>query len=275
MLEQVSESQDVPKNSFLQSCKVIFSITFRQTIWSKKTIFMLITTFLPVLLAAYYRIFVGEAELAPQRVLSTIMPLFLQFLSVLVALLYASALIADEVDNETIIYLFTRPVRKYSIIIGKFLAYMLEVSIILVPAILLTYVIIAAGNGISSSSALGLSHFAKQLGVTFLALTTYGAIFSFFGTFSKHPVVIGLLFAFGWEKIVLMAPGFIRRFSVIHYLMSVFPSGRVMRGFRVRMPPGVIPDSSPSSSVVILLLITIVSIALTIFTIYRKEYRFE
>ena len=146
---------------------------------------------------------------------------------------------------------------------------------ILVPSILLTYLIVAAGNGISSSSVLGLSHFARQLGVIFLALITYGAIFSFFGTFSKHPVVIGLLLAFGWEKIVLMAPGFIRRFSVIHYLMSVFPGGRVMRGFRVRMPPGVIPNSSPSSSVVTLILIAIVSLALAIFTIYRKEYRFE
>ena len=274
MLEQTSEDRSALKNITLQSCKVIFDITLRQTIRSKRTIFIIIATFMPVLLAVYYRVH-GASE-SPELVLSTIMPLlFLQFLTVLVALLYASALVADEVDSKTIIYLFTRPIRKYSIIAGKFIAYMLEVSLILIPPMLLTYLIVAAGNGISSSPVLSLSHFGKQIGATMLALVTYGAIFAFLGTWSKRPVVLGLLFAFGWEKIAIIVPGVIRKFSVIHYLMSIFPEGKAMSGFRIHLPPGVIPDSSPLSSVVTLLVVVIIFLALTVFTIYRKEYKFE
>ena len=274
MLEQTSEDRSAPRNSSLQSCKVIFDITLRQTIWSKKTLFMLMATLLPVLLAVYYR--VHGAQEPPENVLSTIMLLFfLQFLSILVALLYASAIVADEVDSKTIIYLFTRPVRKYSIIAGKFIAYMLEASLILIIPMLLIYLIIAAGNGIFSNPILSPGNFGKQICVTILALVAYGAIFAFLGTWSKRPVVLGLLFAFGWEKIVFMVPGVIRKFSVIHYLMSIFPAGKAMKGLRMHLPPGVIPDSSPLSSVVTLLIIGTIFLALTIFIVYRKEYRFE
>ena len=125
MLEQTSEDRSAPRNSSLQSCKVIFDITLRRTILSKKTRYMLMATLLPVLLAVYYRVH-GASE-SPELVLSTIMSLlFLQFLLVLVALLYASAIVADEVDSRTIICLFTRPVRKYSIIVGKFITYILN-----------------------------------------------------------------------------------------------------------------------------------------------------
>ena len=274
MLEQTSEDRSATRNSSLQSCKVIFDITLRRTILSKKTRYMLMAMSLPVLLAVYYRIH-GASE-SPGPVLSTIMSLlFLQFLLVLVALLYASAIVADEVDSRTIICLFTRPVRRYSIIAGKFMAYMLEAPLILIIPMLLTYLIIATGNGIFSNPLLSLGNFGKQICVTILALVAYGAIFAFLGTWSKRPVVLGLLFAFGWEKIVFMVPGVIRKFSVIHYLMSIFPGGKAMKGFRMHLPPGVIPDSSLLSSVVTLLIIGTIFLALTIFTIYRKEYRFE
>ncbi len=242
---------------------------------------MLVVAFLPVLLAAGYRIFGRGSSTDPEQVLSLIMPSFLQFLSVLVALFYATALMADEIDNKTITYLFTRPVRKYSIIIGKFAAYLLEVSSLLIPSMLLTFLIIAAGNGIFSKPILGLSHFSKQLGATILALIAYGSIFTFFGAWWKRPVVLGLLFAFGWEKMAIVAPGAIKKFSVIHYLMSLFPESTAMRGFRPHGPPGmpgmpgIIPDSSALVSIIVLLAITSVFLGLAIFTVYRKEYKFE
>jgi len=136
-----------------------------------------------------------------------------------------------------------------------------------------TFLIIAAGNGIFSEPTLSLSHFGKQLGVIMLALTTYGAIFTFFGAWWKRPVVLGLLFAFGWEKAVLMAPGAVRRYSVVHYLMSIFPKGTLMGAFAPHRPPGVISDSSPLISVIALLIITGVFLGLAVFTFSRKEYK--
>ncbi len=278
MLEKTS--QDMPGSGSLQSCKVIFGIAFGQTIKSKRTVFALIVAFLPVLLAVLYRIWERDLRpyqppshvMAAEQVLSLFMLLFLQFLSVLIALFYATAIVADEIDNRTITYLFTRPIRKYSIILGKFAAYLLEVFLLLIPPMLLTFLIIAIGGGTSTSFVDKLSIFSKQLGVTVLALVVYGAVFTFFGTWWKRPLLLGLIFAFGWEKTVLVVPGTVRKFSVIHYLMSLFPKAPVHKGF-MNLPQAA--NSSPAVSIIVLLIITCIFFGLAIFTLYRKEYRFE
>lgn len=282
MSEQIS--QNTSRSNPLQSCKVIFDITFGRTLRSRKTVFILIVAFLPVLLAVCYRIlgrdvapeqpFSRVLTMNPEQALSLMIPFFLQFLSVLVALFYATALVADEIDNRTITYLFTRPIGKYSIILGKFAAYILEVFIILIPPMVFTFLIIASHSGISRSFADSLGIFSKQLGVTILALIVYGTIFTFFGARLKRPVLFGLLFAFGWEKMAMAVPGVVRKFSVIHYLMSAFPGGTTARGF-LRLPSGASSPSSPIFSIVMLLAITIIFFGLSILTVYRKEYRFE
>ena len=279
MTEHTPQNRD---NSFLQVSRVVFGITFRQSIRSKKTIFMLILALLPVLLAVTYRIvgrdvsasepFSRVVRMDPEQILPIIMPFFLQFLSVLSALFYGTALVADEIDNRTIIYLFTRPIRKYWIILGKFAAYLAEVFLILIPPMVLTFLVIVVGSGASSHFAASLSLFGKQFGATMLALVVYGAIFTFFGIWWKHPVLFGLLFAFGWEKMAIVAPGVVRKFSVIHYLMSLLPQSPSAQKFLQSLKA---TNSDPVLSIFTLALITIVFLGLSVFAIHRKEFRFE
>lgn len=287
MPERISQGSNMPRSSFLQSCRVVFDISFGQAMRSKKTVFMLIAAFLPVVLAIVYRIlgrdeasnqaFSRIVQMDPQQTLSLVMLFYLQFLSVLVALFYGTALVADEVDNRTIIYLFTRPIRKYSIIVGKFAAYILEVFLILIPPMLLIFLIIGTESSTSSNFADRLSFFGKQLGVTVLALIAYGAIFTMFGIWLKRPVLLGFLLV-GWEKIVLIVPGAIRKFSVAHYLLSLLlsglPKGPGMQQVLDRLPKA-FSASGPTLSVVVLFAITIAFLGLSIFMLYRKEYRFE
>ena len=47
----------------------------------------------------------------------------------LAALFYAVSLSADEVEDKTLTYLFTRPITRASILIGKFAAYMATLQI--------------------------------------------------------------------------------------------------------------------------------------------------
>ena len=270
MLEKIS--QNTPKSNFLQSCKVIFCITFRQMMRSKKTIFMPLIAFSPVLLSAYYRMSGHEMPMSPEQFLFQITVFFLMFISILVALFYGTALVADEIDNKTIIYLFTRPIRKYTIIIGKFAAYILQVLLISIPPMLLTFLIIATDSRMSSDFAYSLSLFSKRLCVIILSLSVYGAIFTFLGALWKRSVIVGLLFAFGWEKMVIVVPGIIKKFSVIHYLLSVFPKDTTMRRF-MKMP--IFTGSNPIVSIVILIAFIGIFLGLSIHTLYHKEYRFN
>lgn len=118
----------------------------------------------------------------------------------------------------------------------------------------------------------------KQLGITTLSIIVYGSIFNFFGTRFKHPIISGLLFAFGWEKIVLIVPGVVRNFSVVHYIVSIFPNAMdvnkefVMLGMRQMLQVNL---SSGTFSIIILFVITVIFWGLSIYTIYNKEFNFE
>ena len=239
---------------------------------SKKTVLALLATFLPAMLAVYYRI-AGPDTTSPELVFSNVMLFFLLFMLILVALFYGTALIADEVDNRSIICLLTRPVRKCLIVLSKFAAYMLQTSLVLIPPVVLVFLALATDNKMSGNFLDKLSLFGKQLWVFTLALAVYGSIFTFLGTRLKRPVLSGLLFAFGWEKMVLVVPGIIRRFSVVHYLLSVFPKDPSTQKAIEELSRGT--SSGPILSTVVLLSICAVFLGLSVLVLYRREYRFE
>ena len=50
-----------------------------------------------------------------------------------------------------------------------------------------------------------------DLGMLVVGLAAYGAVFAFVGARIKRPLVVGLVFAFGWEPAVLLFPGYLKR----------------------------------------------------------------
>jgi hypothetical protein len=52
-------------------------------------------------------------------------------------------------------------------------------------------------------------------------LIAYGAVFAFVGTRIKRPLILGLVFAFGWEPAVLLFPGYLKRLTVAYYLQAL------------------------------------------------------
>lgn len=251
----------------------IYNITFRQTIQSKRTILMLILAYLPVIFTAYYRIAEPKNIIPPNLVLYHIMIFYLLFVSILVSLFYGTAIVGDEIDSKTIIYLFTRPIPKYSIIIGKFIAYIVGVILIVIPPILANFIIIASDSNMSSDFAETLDVFGKQLGVIILSLFVYGSIFTLFGARLKHPMIVGLLFAFGWEKIMLLVPGIVRKISIVHYLISIFPTDPSFHDAIESISKGTF--SGVTFSIITVSIVAVVFLALTFLTVYKKEYKFE
>src|SRR5439155_23065737 len=52
-------------------------------------------------------------------------------------------------------------------------------------------------------------------------LMAYGAVFALVGTRLKRPLIVGLVFAFGWEPAVLFFPGYLKRLTVMYYLQAL------------------------------------------------------
>ena len=89
---------------------------FKQTLWqiiaSRRTVFTLVLSLLPVLIVLGFRVIPQRTSVVNSLVLETTGTLYLMFIVVLVALFYATSVVSDEVEGKTLVYLLTRPVSK-------------------------------------------------------------------------------------------------------------------------------------------------------------------
>ena len=100
---------------------------------------------------------------------------------------------ADEFNNGTIELLKTKPISDWQIVLGKFWASLLLVSITLIPTLTYVYTIHQLGNPIGNldyGSTIG-----SYIGLLFLA-ATYTAIGLFTSTISKNQIVAFILGVF-------------------------------------------------------------------------------
>jgi ABC-type transport system involved in multi-copper enzyme maturation permease subunit len=134
---------------------------------------------------------------------------------------YGTALIADEVEDKTITYLFTRPVRRGAVLIGKYLAYLVCTILLVLPSVIVVFFLVVplGGGSIGASFPILL----EDLGMLMVGLVAYGAIFAWVGARLRRPLVIGLVFTFGWEPTVLLFPGYLKRLTVAYYLQALVP----------------------------------------------------
>src|SRR5207342_1206269 len=71
------------------------------------------------------------------------------------------------------------------------------------------------------SIAASLPSLLKDFGMLAIGLAAYGAVFALVGTRIKRPLIVGLVFAFGWEPAVLLFPGYLKRLTVAYYMQAL------------------------------------------------------
>jgi len=253
--------------------QVLFNFTLKQMLWSRRTIFVLLVSLSPVALSIVFRLAPHRARDILAFIPMITMLVFLMFVTILIALFYGTGIIADEIDGKTLTYLVMRPLRRFSILLSKFAAYFVGTVVLITPAHLLATLIIATDPQNRESLLFNLGMSLRYVGVISLGLLAYGAVFTVLGVRFKHSVLWGLLVAFGWEKITLVVPGNIKKFSVIHYLLSIYPR----HGLPTRPIQNFLGDSpaSPWLAIVMIFLITALFLSLSIWIFQRREYRFE
>ena len=133
---------------------------------------------------------------------------------------YGTSLMADEVEDKTITYLFTRPVRRGAVLFGKYLAYLGCTVFVVLPSVMLVYLLVVPINGSLGGSFIDL---VKDLALLTLGLAVYGAVFAFVGAKFKRPLLVGLVFIFRWEQAALLLPGYLKKFTIAYYLQSLVP----------------------------------------------------
>ena len=249
----------------------LFKVTLRQMFWSKRTVLILLGCLLSLAIALAFR-FIARGGGSVNRFIP-LMTLSLYGLLVnLSAIFYGTAIISDEIDGKGLTYLQMRPLRKSTILLSKFAAYLVgTVALIGISHLILTGIMIThpkLQNGVFFHLGMSLRYIA----IMALALLVYGALATVLAVRFKNPVLWGLLFVMGWESITaspLMATA-IKRLSISHYLLTLFPRHRVPRSdFNEALG-----TSPPSVWVALLVLFTLTAVLMWLATrIFRgREY---
>jgi ABC-type transport system involved in multi-copper enzyme maturation permease subunit len=220
----------VPRPSLFSSAMRVFDLSLGEMLWSRRTIFMALVVGLPVVISLIFRVLheagapnlrVNNAAASGPTIFGLMMwAFFVRFCVPVLGVFYGTALIADEVEDKTITYLFTRPVPRSAVLLGKYIAYLACTVMVVLPSVVIVWLLV-----VPTSSSLGASFpdLAKDLGLLALGLAVYGALFAFVGTALKRPLLVGLLYIFGWETAVMALPGYLKRFSVAYYLQGLVP----------------------------------------------------
>lgn len=214
----------------------VFELALGRMLWSRRTLFMALVAGGPVLIAVLLRalaalpVFDGGAGQIDGRPVSLdgpdifglmIWTFYLRFTVPVLGVFYGTALIADEVEDRTITYLFTRPVARGAVLAGKYLAYLVCTAVVFLPSVMLVYFLVVPLLG--GSIGRNFPALLIDLGLIGTGLAVYGAVFAFVGAWFRRPLLTGLVFVFGWEPIVVVLPGYMKHLSVAYYLQGLAP----------------------------------------------------
>ena len=247
----------------------LFRLTLRQLFWSRRVLLILIGCVLPLVITVIFR-FNARGTSSVNTFIPYITFFAYGFLTNLCAIFYGSAIVSDEIDGRGLTYLQMRPLRKSSILLIKFAAYIIgTIAFIGVSHLLLTAILQTHPKLKDRLLVLGMSFaFTGSMG---LGALTYGAFAVLLSVRFKHPVLWGLLFVFGWERVTSI-PGIpigIKRISLSHYLMTLFPDFKMRReldDLLGKTPP------EPWVAVLIICLLTVGAMWLAIRIFREREY---
>ena len=175
-----------------------------------------------------------------------------------------------EIMEKTLHYYLLSPVRREVILLGKYLAGLLQMTLIFIPATIAAYVMLFMMAGPRTMEAnfangSGVAHAITYAGVAFLGCVGYGAVFMLIGLVAKNPVLPAIMIL-GWESVNAVLPAMFQKISIIHYLQSIAPVPVPFGPLAVITEP-----TSPFISVPGMLVMTLLILAGAAFLMRRAE----
>jgi ABC-2 type transport system permease protein len=257
------------------AARAIFDAALEGMVWSRRSLLMAVFLGLPIVFALIFRAFL--AAHLPARVtgfdLYAVVVSFYYVRNVLplAALFYATSLVADEVEGRTLTYLLTRPVTRPSILLGKFLAYVATTLALTLPATVVTFFLLVTVKG-SSGVGAAVPDLLRDLGAISLTLVVYGAFFTLLGVLLRRPMIPGLMLLFAWEKILVIMPGYLPRFTLTAWVRSLIRHRPPEEGFSAFFSETILPWDL---SLLVLLAASVVFLGLAFWIFAGREYVME
>ncbi|HWD37264.1 MAG TPA: ABC transporter permease subunit [Fimbriimonas sp.] len=130
----------------------------------------------------------------------------------LAAAILSAAVVAQEIEQRTIVYLLTRPVPRWKLLLFRTLA------AITVVFVLGSIVAFAASLG---TAGLKNEMLVRDLKAILVGSIAYVSLFTFISLLMNRSMIVCLLFAFIWETAVPNMPGDLYLLTITGYLSSI------------------------------------------------------
>lgn len=172
----------------------------------------------------------------------------------ILSLVMGSSSLGQLVEDETLVYLWLRPVPRWMLAGAAWLA-VATVAVPMVTAPLAVAAIMGSGGDLRTSLAVALA--------SALATMAYTGLFTFIGLVLRRSLIWGLVYVFIWELFVARVGQGAARLSINTYPMSV-----LARITDVELP---LAERSMASAVAVPLLVVVVAVLLTAWRLNRTS----
>jgi ABC-2 type transport system permease protein len=260
----------------------------RQHVHGKRWLVMALLFLLPAGLAVVVR---GMAPEAPSVALEFMFEFMFipQTLLPFVALIYASGIVQDEQEEQTITYLLVRPIPKWAIYPVKLLATLTTTVLLATVFTVLTYAAIYVGAGAEGDNIP--LRCLKAASIHALAVVAYCCLFGLMSLVTRRIVVVGVLYIAIVEGLLANLPFGIRLVTVIYYARLIafrtmeFVVSRPRGGteniaavawqFDLRRDPELLEHPQLATCLTVLLVASLVCTVLAAWLCGRREFHFK
>lgn len=274
--ERIAAPSESPLG-LLRSAFWIGIFSFREMIRRRRVVMVGLVLLLPVLLTAAWRILDTDGIVSARLLLANLSGMvYVHFMIVVVSLAFGLSALGEPIDEGSIVYYWTRPLTRFSIYLGRLWAAQTISALLLVLSLAACFLVMVVGDlGVIDMKFLRI-YLETCLVIVFGALV-YTAIFAALGTALRKPMLLAILYAFGWESISGNAPLRLQLMTVVFHLRNLIHNPAAgsenMPNLLQELKRALLNETPPPSwqSLAALLAVVAVSVAAGVWFLRRKE----
>ncbi len=190
----------------------LISLTARQLLGRRRALIMLLLALLPVLVAVIYRLG-GDQEGAAEWTAGMLDVMGLGLVLPLTALIFGTGALGAEIEDGTAVYLLTKPVERWRIVLVKIGVAAAATVLITLPPLVVASVIALGGDEAAITPAFAVA--------VVVGAITYCTLFVALSILTSRALLIGLGYVFVWEAILPQLFSGTKWVSVHQYMLGI------------------------------------------------------
>lgn len=204
--------------------------------------------------------------------------IYVQFVLPFCALFFGVQGLQGDLEDRTSVYLFVRPLPRWAILLGKWIAAaLLSAAAVSLGVVALYYGLTLPGREWRSDIAPPWQMVPAFVAACALGASAYAALGALFGAWFQRPLIAGVVFLLGWEVAVanLARQASARSFTVMDPMRRLLWREHAARDEYadvLKGPFGIVPDPEALSPELSTLRFALVVLALAVWIYSRREY---